>query len=69
MNDNADPPAAVNAVEPITCPFCDSTDNELFALFSQFLLGSQYYCRSCRSVFDVIRWTEERPGMGNADER
>ena len=61
MNDDALPPAASDS-ESIICPFCGSTDNELFALFSQFLLGSQYYCNSCRSVFDVIRWTEERPG-------
>ncbi len=45
--------------EPIACPFCSSTETEFFSLFSQFLLTSQYYCRNCRTVFDVVRWTEE----------
>jgi hypothetical protein len=47
--------------EPVACPFCDSTETEFFSLFSQFLLTSQYYCRNCRTVFDVVRWTEEEP--------
>jgi len=42
----------------IVCPFCASLETELFALFSQFLLCSQYYCRSCKTVFDVVRWQE-----------
>lgn len=42
----------------ILCPFCGSPETELFALFSQFLLTSQYYCRSCKTVFDVVRWQE-----------
>ncbi len=46
--------------EWIACPFCDSPDTELFSLFSQFLLASQYYCRNCRTVFDVVRW-EDHP--------
>jgi hypothetical protein len=43
----------------VACPFCNSTDTELFSLFSQFLLTSQYYCRGCRTVFDAVRWAEE----------
>ena len=42
----------------LNCPFCESTDNELFSLFGQTLLGSQYYCRSCRTVFEAVRWDE-----------
>ena len=42
----------------IACPFCASAETELFAMFSQFLLASQYYCRSCKTVFDVVRWEE-----------
>ena len=40
------------------CPFCDSTDTELFSLFGQTLLGSQYYCRSCKSIFEAVRFEE-----------
>ena len=45
--------------EQIACPFCGSTETEFFSLFGQFLLTSQYYCRNCRTVFDVVRWTED----------
>lgn len=51
-------PASSEAGVEIVCPFCGSAETELFALFSQFLLTSQYYCRSCKTVFDVVRWQE-----------
>lgn len=44
--------------ETVPCAFCDSTDTELISLFGQFLLASQYYCRSCRTVFESVRWKE-----------
>ncbi len=47
----------------IACPFCDSTETEFFSLFGQFLLASQYYCRNCQTVFDVVRWTEADPPL------
>lgn len=47
-----------NRAGHLNCPFCDSTDNELFSLFGQTLLGSQYYCRNCRTVFEAVRWEE-----------
>ncbi|MGH2521069.1 MAG: hypothetical protein ACRDH2_01080 [Anaerolineales bacterium] len=59
-----------SSVVPPACPFCASTETELFALFSQFLLASQYYCRHCRTVFDVVRWEETDLSAGpdlNAD--
>ena len=40
----------------VTCPFCGSTDNELFSLFGQTLMGSQYYCNGCHTVFEAVRW-------------
>ena len=42
----------------IACPYCNSTDNELFSLFGQTLLGSQYYCHNCHTVFEAVRWDE-----------
>ena len=42
----------------VACPYCNSTDNELFSLFGQTLLGSQYYCHNCRTVFEAVRWDE-----------
>ena len=47
-----------NRAGHLNCPFCDSTDNELFSLFGQTLLGTQYYCRNCRTVFEAVRWEE-----------
>ena len=44
--------------EVVACAFCDSSDTELISLFGQFLLASQYYCRSCRTVFEAVRWKE-----------
>jgi ring-1,2-phenylacetyl-CoA epoxidase subunit PaaD len=44
---------------PVTCPYCDSTDTELFSLYGNSLLSSQYYCRTCHTVFDVVRFDDE----------
>ena len=44
---------------PITCPYCNSTDTELFSLYGNSLLSSQYVCRACHTVFDVVRFDEE----------
>lgn len=52
-----DDPAGASPAR-FACPFCASNDTELFSLFSQFLLASQYYCRSCQTVFDVVRWAD-----------
>ncbi|MCB8944254.1 MAG: hypothetical protein H6658_10910 [Ardenticatenaceae bacterium] len=53
----------------IQCPFCDSTDNERFSLYGQTLLGTQYYCHTCKSIFEAIRYDEAtvaRPAGFNA---
>ena len=42
----------------IACPYCHATNNELFSLFGQTLIGSQYYCHDCHSVFESVRWQE-----------
>ncbi len=52
----------------IACPFCASKDNELFSLFGQSLLSSQYYCRHCRSVFEGVRWEGPIPGEAEAGQ-
>jgi transposase-like protein len=38
------------------CPFCRSTETEKQADFSTSLMVSLYYCRSCRSSFEAIKW-------------
>lgn len=37
------------------CPFCQSEDTEMMALFGSQLLTSQYYCNGCHTVFEVVR--------------
>jgi DNA-directed RNA polymerase subunit RPC12/RpoP len=44
---------------PIACPYCDSTETELFSLYGNSLLSSQYVCRNCHTVFDVVRFDGE----------
>lgn len=48
-----------NQATKIVCPFCDSADNELFSLFGQTLIGSQYYCNQCHTVFEAVRWESD----------
>jgi transposase-like protein len=43
----------------INCPFCESADVAFFSLYGQTLLGSQYYCNSCKSIFEVVRFDDE----------
>ena len=37
------------------CPYCGSTDTELFSLFGQQLLTVQYYCNSCHTPFERVK--------------
>ncbi len=39
----------------VTCPYCGSTNTELFSLFGQQLLTVQYYCNTCHTPFERIK--------------
>jgi hypothetical protein len=39
-----------------TCPFCDGKNVELYSSFGSAQLVRQYYCLSCKTVFESIRW-------------
>jgi len=41
--------------ESVPCPFCDGEDTEQFSAFGSAASTSQYYCRSCRSVFEFMK--------------
>ncbi|GHO92507.1 hypothetical protein KSF_025550 [Reticulibacter mediterranei] len=43
------------AKDAVTCPYCGSTETELFSLFGQQLLTVQYYCNRCRTPFEYIK--------------
>ena len=44
--------------QEIPCPYCESHETEMIALFGPKLLTSQYYCRACHSAFEVVRADE-----------
>ncbi len=46
------------------CPFCQSEDTEMMALFGSQLLTSQYYCNGCHTVFEVVRHQAVSAGAG-----
>ena len=49
------------------CAFCSSEETEFMALFGQFLLVSQYYCRNCHSAFEWCKLQDDgkQPGADN----
>lgn len=38
------------------CPFCDGTETEIMNAFGSHASLSTYWCRSCRSPFEMMRW-------------
>lgn len=53
------------------CPFCDGNRTELLNAFGPHASVASYWCRSCRSPFEFLKWSaradpsEGKPG----DER
>lgn len=42
--------------DSVRCPHCGETDSEQFSAFGSAVSVSQYYCRSCRTVFEAFKW-------------
>ena len=42
--------------ESVRCPHCGETDSEQFSAFGSAVSVSQFYCRSCRTVFEYFKW-------------
>jgi len=42
----------------VRCPFCDSSDTRRESDFGTTLAYAQYYCLSCRTVFEWVKWEE-----------
>lgn len=40
----------------VRCPHCGETESEQFSAFGSAVSVSQYYCRSCRTVFEYFKW-------------
>jgi ring-1,2-phenylacetyl-CoA epoxidase subunit PaaD len=45
-------------LDAVSCPFCESTETEMIALFGQQMMTSQYYCRNCHSAFEAVKWED-----------
>lgn len=43
------------------CPFCDGTETELHNAFGAHASVSTYWCRACRSPFELMRWRGSAP--------
>ncbi|MDH5760573.1 MAG: hypothetical protein OEZ65_13370 [Gemmatimonadota bacterium] len=39
-----------------SCPFCEGTETEIMNAFGSHASVAQYWCRSCRSPFEVMKW-------------
>jgi hypothetical protein len=39
------------------CVFCDSRETELVSAFGSHASVSGYWCRSCRTPFEYLRWS------------
>lgn len=47
------------------CPFCEGRETELFNAFGAHASVSSYWCRDCRSPFELLKWAPpERSGPG-----
>lgn len=38
------------------CPFCEGAETELMNAFGAHASVSTYWCRSCRSPFELMKW-------------
>lgn len=54
-----DPTATGSGDEVRTCPFCDGSETELMSLFGSHASLTTYWCRSCRSPFEILRWRSQ----------
>jgi hypothetical protein len=43
--------------DSVECPFCLGRETEQFSAFGSALSVSQYYCRTCRTVFEWMKRT------------
>ena len=43
----------------VACVFCESENVKKISAFGTAQLVNQYYCNSCRTVFEYIRWREQ----------
>jgi hypothetical protein len=53
--------AAYGLPEHVTCPFCNRDDGtELHSPFGPQLSVATYWCRTCHTAFDYVKWAPRR---------
>lgn len=53
--------------DAVECPFCLGLETEQFSAFGSALSVSQYYCRTCRTVFEWMKRKGDHPSSGNPE--
>ena len=49
--------------ERVACPFCDGRETELHSPFGTALSVATYWCRSCHTAFEWVKWKEAEDGV------
>jgi len=55
------PAKSASLPEAPPCPFCDRSETELLNAFGSHASVSTYWCRPCRSPFEIFKWRPEAP--------
>lgn len=56
------PAESASLPEAPPCPFCDGSETELLSAFGSHASVSTYWCRRCRSPFEIFKWRPESSG-------
>ena len=55
-----DAPTSDRLPQAPPCPFCEGRQTELMAVFGAHASVSTYWCRDCRSPFELLKWSGAR---------
>lgn len=47
-----------------TCPFCGSREVKRESTFGSEISKTQYYCQSCQTMFERLKYDGKRPDTG-----
>jgi len=53
--------------DAVECPFCLGLETEQFSAFGSALSVSQYYCRTCRTVFEWMKRKDDPPSSDKSE--
>ncbi|MBT8403297.1 MAG: hypothetical protein KJP18_05535 [Gemmatimonadetes bacterium] len=58
--DSVEVPGASRLPKAPACPFCEGSQTELLNAFGAHASVSSYWCRDCRSPFELLKWGGSR---------